>query len=71
MIEQLEKNMTELEQKMAEINEKLDELEKVIPAVVALAMSVHEELEEQKKRYDMLGETNTALVSALKMLSKE
>ena len=59
-----------MNEQFEELQKKFDALEQLTLAMGAAIIEMEKRTKDLEKRFDMLGETNTALVSALKMLSK-
>ena len=59
-----------MNEQLEELQKKFDALEQLTLAMGAAIIDMEKRIKETEKRFDMLGETNNALVSALKMLSK-
>lgn len=66
----MRKVVKKMNEQLAEFQKKFDDLEQLTLAMGAAIIDMEKRMKELEKRFDMLGETNNALVSALKMLSK-
>ena len=60
-----------MNEQLEELQKKFDALEDLVLSIGAALIGMEPKFREIEKRFDMLGETNSSLVSALKMLSKE
>ena len=59
-----------MNEQLEELRKKFDDLEELTLSMGMAMVAMDKKIHDLEKRFDMLGETNNALVSALKMLSK-